>query len=128
MTPFARLPKRSSRRFLPGLASRLRSAQGNIPSPALPGVRREERLARRSVWTNFRADQRSAFGRRDHLGVLGAALVLVLMLAVTLAPRANVLDSASNRADTPLVQAEAHMEVQAEVPPKLPLERASIEG
>lgn len=71
----------------------------------MPGVNRDERMARRSVWTNFRADQRSSFGLRDNLGVVGAALVLALMLTVALGPRANVLDASAHLSTAPVVQA-----------------------
>ena len=101
MTPFARLPKRTTRRFLPGYASASRFSD----ETALPGVNREERMARRSVWTNIRADQRSSFGLRDNLGLVGAALVLALMLSVALTPQVNVLDTASARTTAPVVEA-----------------------
>lgn len=106
MKSFSRLPKSaSSRRLLPGHGLGARSAN----TAALPGVDPRERRARRHPWTAFRAEQRARFGLRDHLGLAGAALALVLMLSVALAPRPNVLDTSADAAPTDHVEVvDAH--------------------
>ncbi len=115
---FTHLPESStSRRLLPGHALRSRFA-GTKP---LPGVDPSERRARRSSWTRYRAEQRARFGRRDALGLVGAALALALMISTALAPRTNVLDT---RADTAPVDAVQVVDAAPVVAP----DAARLEG
>lgn len=101
MASLTRLPKRStSRRLLPGHALASRYAG----ETTLPGVDPSERRARRHSWTRYRAEQRARFGRRDALGLAGAALVLALMISTALTPRANVLDASMDTTTPATVQ------------------------
>jgi len=88
-------------RILPGHAHGPRFTN----TTPLPGVDRAERLARRSVWTNYRADQRFQYGLGGSAGLIGAALVLVLMFFATMAPRTNVLDATADAVPVETVQA-----------------------
>jgi hypothetical protein len=79
-------------RILPGHALKTRFAQAT----PLPGVDRAERQARRRAWTNYRADQRFQYGLGGSVGLIGAALALVVMFFAALGPRANVLDATAH--------------------------------
>jgi hypothetical protein len=101
MKQFIHTPTRlKTHRILPGHA---RGPRFTNTTP-LPGVDRAERIARRSVWTNYRADQRFQYGLGGSAGLIGAALVLVLMFFATMAPRTNVLDATADAAPVETVQ------------------------
>jgi hypothetical protein len=76
-------------RILPGHARTSRFDEAT----SLPGVDRAERQARRRAWTNYRADQRFQYGLGGSIGLIGAALALVVMFFAALGPRPNVLDA-----------------------------------
>lgn len=98
MKPFIHSSTRpTARRILPGHGTAARSTDRT----PLPSVDRAERIARRSVWTRYRAAQRIQYGLGSGAGLAGAALVLILTLFVAMGPRANVLD---NTADAPSAQ------------------------
>jgi len=87
-------------RILPGHAHTSR-----FPAATpLPGVDRAERQARRRAWTNYRADQRFQYGLGGSVGLIGAALALVVMLFAALGPRPNVLDATAHAAPVETVQ------------------------
>ena len=101
MASWTRIPKRSTtRRLLPGHALGSRFTE----EVSLPGIDPSERRARRHSWTRYRAEQRAQFGRRDALGLAGAALALALMISTVLTPRANVLDAEMDTPSTKTVQ------------------------
>ena len=87
-------------RILPGHAHTSRFADAT----PLPGVNRTERQARRRAWTNYRADQRFQYGLGGSVGLVGAALALVVMVFAALGPRPNVLDATAHAAPAETVQ------------------------
>jgi len=98
MKPFIHSSTRpTTRRILPGHGTAARSTDRT----PLPSVDRAERIARRSVWTRYRAAQRVQYGLGSAAGLAGAALVLIMTLFVAMGPRANVLD---NTTDAPSAQ------------------------
>jgi len=87
-------------RILPGHALTARFTDAT----PLPGVDRTERQARRRAWTNYRADQRFQYGLGGSVGLIGAALALVVMFFAALGPRPNVLDATAHAAPAITVQ------------------------
>lgn len=88
-------------RILPGHARTPRFAEAT----PLPGVDRAERIARRRAWTTYRADQRFQYGLGGSVGLIGAALALVVMVFAALGPRPNVLDATAQAAPAGTAQA-----------------------
>lgn len=104
-------------RILPGHASGSRFTS----TTPLPGVDRAERIARRSVWTNYRADQRFQYGVGGSAGLIGAALVLIIMFFATMAPRTNVLDTTADAIPVEVVQS-------ADIAPAADANAVALEG
>ncbi len=101
MKSFIHTPTRlKTHRILPGHAHTTHL----IDAMPLPGVDRAERQARRRAWTNYRADQRFQYGLGGSVGLIGAALALVVMVFAALGPRPNVLDATAHAAPAQTVQ------------------------
>lgn len=95
MKQFIHKPKHlKTHRILPGHANGSRFTT----TIHLPGVDRDERKARRSVWTDHQAKRRFQYGLGGSVGLIGAALALVIMLFAAMGPRANVLDTSAGPA------------------------------
>ena len=102
MTQFIHRPQHlTTHRILPGHGTGSRFTN----TTPLPGVDRAERQARRRAWTNYRANRRFQYGVGGSAGLIGAALVLVLMFFATMAPRTNVLDTTDEAAPVEAVHA-----------------------
>jgi hypothetical protein len=101
MKQFIHTPKHlKTHRILPGHGTGSRFTH----TAPLPGVDRAERIARRSVWTTYRAEQRFQYGVGGSAGLIGAALVLIIMVAAAMAPRTNVLDTTAEATPVEVVQ------------------------
>jgi hypothetical protein len=101
MKQFIHTPKHlKTHRILPGHALNTRFTD----TTPLPGVDRAERQARRRAWTNYRADQRFQYGLGGGVGLMGAALALIVMFFAALGPRPNVLDATAHATPGETVQ------------------------